>query len=278
MKKSLLMIIASSLLLVSCNKFKETEDGIKYRLLKTEADARSVAKEDMLLINMLGVTELGDSILFDTYKNGKPFYIPAEEPTLKNFFTLLKKGDSVEFLVNADTLFMKSFGSMKPKNMSDGENVKFIITLVDVLNNKELEQKRIDQSREYIVNDSLALNNFLSGLKDVKETTSGLKYVELTPGKGKNAVANEKVTVKYRGTLLNGTVFDETREGNPDFTFTVGMGQVIKGWDEALSLMNTGAKYQFIIPWSLAYGERGSGPIPPFSSLVFEVELLKISK
>jgi hypothetical protein len=69
---------------------------------------------------------------------------------------------------------------------------------------------------------------------------------------------------------------DETKEGSPEFTFTVGAGQVIAGWDEGFLLMKEGDKLQLIIPWTLAYGPRGSGPIPPYSTLMFEITLVKV--
>jgi FKBP-type peptidyl-prolyl cis-trans isomerase len=89
-------------------------------------------------------------------------------------------------------------------------------------------------------------------------------------------MAGNKVTVKYKGSFLDGKVFDQTKEGQPDFVFNVGAKMVIPGWDEALPMMNAGGKATFIIPSNLAYGEMNQGPIKPYSSLVFEVELLEV--
>lgn len=105
---------------------------------------------------------------------------------------------------------------------------------------------------------------------------SGLQYEVLTPGTGAKPKATDKVTVHYTGTLLNGTVFDSSVERGEPATF--GVTQVIQGWVEALQLMETGAKWKLFIPHDLAYGERGAGSdIGPFSTLIFEVELLKIN-
>jgi FKBP-type peptidyl-prolyl cis-trans isomerase len=112
---------------------------------------------------------------------------------------------------------------------------------------------------------------------EVKQTSTGLRYVVVKSTGGKQAKSGDKVTVKYKGSLLNGNVFDETREGQDPFSFTIGLGQVIRGWDEGLQLMKEGEKYKLIIPSYLAYGEQGQGPIPPLSTLVFDIELVKIN-
>ena len=111
----------------------------------------------------------------------------------------------------------------------------------------------------------------------MQQTPSGLRYVIETATKGKQPKSGDKIAVRYKGMLLSGQVFDATKEGAEPFTFSVGLGQVIKGWDEGLLLMHVGEKYKFIIPATLAYGEGGQGPIPPMATLVFDVELVSIN-
>ena len=120
----------------------------------------------------------------------------------------------------------------------------------------------------------LAENEKIEG---VKVTPSGLQYKVLKAGSGAKPLANNFVKVHYTGKLLNGTVFDSSVERGQPTTF--GVTQVIKGWIEGLQLMPVGSKYEFYIPYELAYGDRGQGEsIPPFSTLIFEVELLEIVK
>jgi FKBP-type peptidyl-prolyl cis-trans isomerase FklB len=107
-------------------------------------------------------------------------------------------------------------------------------------------------------------------------TASGLQYKILQQGSGKQPTAQDRVTVHYAGTLIDGTPFDSSiKRGQPA---TFGVNGVIRGWTEALQLMKEGDKWMLYIPYDLAYGERGSGAqIPPYSTLLFEVELIKVN-
>ena len=104
-----------------------------------------------------------------------------------------------------------------------------------------------------------------------------LSVTTLTPGKGVGAASGDKVRVHYVGTLQNGTKFDSSRDRDKPFDFTLGKGQVIKGWDQGVLGMKVGEKRKLVIPPSLAYGPSGRPSIPPNSTLNFEVELLAIN-
>jgi FKBP-type peptidyl-prolyl cis-trans isomerase len=114
-----------------------------------------------------------------------------------------------------------------------------------------------------------------AGKEGVTVTQSGLQYVVLEKGSGPVPAAGDTVSVNYEGTLIDGTVFDSSIErGEPE---TIPLDMVIPGWSEAIQLMNVGGKYLFYIPSELAYGPQGAGRIiPPFSTLVFTIELLSI--
>lgn len=121
--------------------------------------------------------------------------------------------------------------------------------------------------------------NFLKQNKNkpgVKTTASGLQYEVLRDSAGARPTLTDSVTVNYKGSLLNGTVFDNSYDRGQPITFA--LNGVITGWTEGLQLMTVGSKYKFYIPYNLAYGPNDYGPIPGGSMLTFEVELLAIRK
>ena len=106
---------------------------------------------------------------------------------------------------------------------------------------------------------------------------TGLEYEDTAVGTGASPQQGQKVTVHYTGTLTNGTQFDSSRDRGAPFTFTIGRGQVIAGWDEGVGSMRVGGRRILTIPSNLAYGARGvPGVIPPGATLVFDVELLEV--
>jgi FKBP-type peptidyl-prolyl cis-trans isomerase len=252
--------------------------NVQYRFIKHTEGTRKVMAGDVLYLHFRMAAEKTDSVIIETFSSNQVRYIPASEPVMGQVMMKFAKGDSVELWVNADTLFEKSFGMAKPDFFKPFEKVHFIIKVEDILNQKEMLKKEAEFVNEKKLKDSLEFAAYIATLPEVQQTASGLRYVVMKKTEGKQAKSGDKVSMMYEGRLLNGQVFDGNMDGTrPTFDFTIGQGQVIAGWDEAIALMKEGEEFQIIIPWKLAYGDRGTGPIPPYSSLVFDVKLVKIN-
>ena len=135
-------------------------------------------------------------------------------------------------------------------------------------------QKEMQESADKNLSEGKAFLEANKKKEGVKTLSSGLQYKVLAEGSGKTPKAADEVTVNYRGTLIDGTEFDSSYKRGKPLTFKV--NGVIRGWSEALQLMKAGSRWQLFIPPDLAYGERGTGPIPPNSTLIFEVELISV--
>jgi FKBP-type peptidyl-prolyl cis-trans isomerase FklB len=153
------------------------------------------------------------------------------------------------------------------KKMTDEE----VMAIVDAFMMNITSRKRTQ-----MIDENAAFLEANKAKEGVVTTASGLQYKVITAGTGKMPAATDKVTVHYTGQLIDGTVFDSSVERNEPATFQV--DGVIEGWTEALQLMHEGDKWMLYIPFPLAYGERGAGnQIPPFATLIFEVELIKVN-
>ncbi|MBR6893347.1 MAG: FKBP-type peptidyl-prolyl cis-trans isomerase [Bacteroidaceae bacterium] len=139
---------------------------------------------------------------------------------------------------------------------------------------KKMQEQRAQAGKAELERGRVFLEN--NGKRaEVTTTKSGLQYEVLTEGTGKHPKATDKVRCHYEGRLIDDTVFDSSYRRNEPAVF--GLNQVIAGWTEGLQLMGEGAKYRFYIPYLLGYGESGAGEmIPPYATLVFDVELLEV--
>lgn len=186
-------------------------------------------------------------------------------------------------LMLAQNLARQGFDTVEAKSLAAG--VEDVIVGNELKINLAEAQKIVQdymaakQSQKYeaVIKEGAEFLKTNGAKEGVVTTESGLQYEIITEGTGEKPAKTDKVTVHYEGKLIDGTVFDSSiARGEPT---SFGVGQVIAGWTEALQLMPTGSKWRLYIPYNLAYGERGAGQkIGPYSTLIFEVELLEINK
>ncbi|WP_242202604.1 FKBP-type peptidyl-prolyl cis-trans isomerase [Aestuariivivens insulae] len=234
----LLSVLAIAFSIVSCGKKAATKAD-----LKTEIDSVSYALGMDIARNVnTNLGEINDDLFYEGYLNGLDSTKVLMDQTL------------VQGILQ--TFFQKKREEMMKKQQEEAE--------------KKAEEQFAGEKAagEKFLADNLANN------PDVLTTESGLQYIVIEEGTGKQPTATSRVKVHYHGTNINGDVFDSSLEAEPR---TFGVNQVIKGWTEGLQLMKEGAKYKFFIPQNLAYGFQQRGQhITPFSALIFEVELLEV--
>lgn len=279
--------------------FKETQTGLRYKIMTHDPEAPKVKLGDYITFHMT-VSTHKDSVLNSTYQMGSPIKDALVQAAQHNadpsdIFPYLAKGDSVLCLLKSDSL-TKYLGRKIPF-IPLGTWVKYRFKILEVKSKETLDAEKTAQEKalreeqkaqiEAYIKDDSSLN-----LEEFKQTESGLYYYIRHKGSGIKVPRRAKVRVHYTGKLLSGKVFDSSREevakaeGLYDerrdysgFSFPLGAGRVIKGWDEGVALLNIGDEAVFLLPSYLAYGERGAGSdIPPNSPLLFEIKVLKLEE
>ena len=287
------MLLGSALLvgLVSCNSSKfegytKAENGLHYKFYThDEAGAKPVVGDgiafkyifklksnDSVLVNSSLVSQDGSGVT--------KFILPKSSfvGSLEDAMMMMSKNDSASFVVSADSFYMRTQKAKElPPFIKPGDFLVVEMKMVDIKTKAELdanqkqqeaEMAKLSQSEKPLLEKYLADNKITT-----KPTASGLIYIETTKGKGAHPTMTDEVTVHYTGTLLDGTKFDSSVDRGQPATFS--LTQVIPGWTEGIQLMTKGSKGKLIVPSAIGYGAQGMrGAIPPFSTLVFDVELI----
>lgn len=268
--------------------YARAESGLHYKFFKHDKDAPTAKEGDGLTLRYVIMNEKNDSIILDSKnasQDGTGYYNfglqkSSFKGSLEEGMMMMAKGDSASFIISADSFFLKTLQSNElPKQIKQGDHLKAVIRIKDIISKTDLEanqKKQMEQQQAMIKEmegkEAPARDQFIADQKiTANPTASGLYYVETKKGSGPSPKETDMVKVHYTGKLLDGTVFDSS-EGKPPVEFP--LNAVIKGWTEGLQLMKKGGKATLIVPSSIGYGPQGGGPIPPYSTLVFDVELL----
>lgn len=246
---------------------------LRYDIIAANQTTRKTASVDLLEVDYRMAVASNDSVLAETFTKNQHVTIPANHSSFGSVFKHVRAGDRVTIIILADSFYKQTMRTPTPSYIKQGDSLHFYIKVYDVMNEKEFAAKEYSKETAQIKEDSIAFANYVQMYNRVQKTHSGLHYVVSAYGNGKQASIGSKVTVRYKGYTYDGKVFERNQAG---FTFTLGRKEVIDGWEEGIALMKEGARYKLIIPQHLAYGASGSDVIAPFTSVIFDIELLKV--
>ncbi|MCX7954738.1 MAG: FKBP-type peptidyl-prolyl cis-trans isomerase [Bacteroidales bacterium] len=282
MKYLLVIHLLPIALIFSCsNDFKKTKSGIEYKIITENKENKRVLPGNIITLSMY-YTTINDSILYDTRELTTPFRIKISKNivagTIDEALCLLHEGDSAIFKLNAIKFFTETKKEDVPSFIkTDDEKLTFYVKVLKVMTLDEFieEKKQIYNQNER--EEMQMLEHYLKICNiTVKPTPSGLYYIEKKKGTGKKPSDTSKVAIHYFLSILNGEIIDNTYQRGIPFEFQLGKELVIPGLEEGVKYMCEGGEATLIIPSKLAYGDKQYKLIPPFSTLIFEVKLLKV--
>ncbi|MCK5822443.1 MAG: FKBP-type peptidyl-prolyl cis-trans isomerase [Bacteroidales bacterium] len=275
----LLILTTLILIFVSCNKtgFKTDKSGLEYKFIVENKDSVKPEIGDILVLRMKYTTEK-DSVIDENNYFRMQLKEPLNEmPSIQNGLAMMHTGDSAVFIVDAKTFYNINRKQKLPQFLKSDSKLTFYIKLIKVLSYEKFEQERRSLKISNRDKEEELLIQYLKNTNvTVEPTQSGLYYVETLKGKGKKPKPGKKVLINYMGYFVDGKIFDSTYKRRKPFEFSFGVGDVIQGLDEGISKMREGGKAKIIIPSYLAYGDKQQGPVAPYSTLIFEVELLRV--
>lgn len=281
---TLAIALGTGMTFSSCaqEEYKTTEGGLEYKYIKKGKGLVAPTLGDVAELNV--IFRIGDSVIVNTLEmnNGEPVPQMIQEPMfpgdLSEGMMLMREGDQITFRMLADSMSSKT-GQPLPPFAKSGDYFSWDVTMLSLKSQEQMEKEMAEQAAKQLkIDHGLLEDYFKKNNISPQKTESGIYYVIHEEGKGTHPQAGQMVSVNYTGTKMNGEKFDSNVD--PAFNhveplqFKLGQGQVIKGWDEGLTLLKRGAKATLYIPSSLAYGAQSQGAIGPNEILIFEVELL----
>lgn len=274
------------LLAASCDSqnFKKTKGGMPYKLYASKSGTKV---EPGKFVKMHIEQKIKDSVLFSSF-NSLPVYFPVQAASqpydISELFTTLKEGDSVYAEQLMDTFIKKNPMIVQQTSFRNGDKITTKLKVLKVFNTAEESRKDEENERmAYVKKEEVDVKNYLSknNISNAQRTPSGAYVQVLNAGTAPQVDSGKYVTVMYKGQTFGGKVFDSNMDSSFNHTepmgFTVGVGQMIKGFDEGVQLLGEGGKGRFFIPSMLAYGPQAPSPvIKPFEHLIFDVEVVDV--
>lgn len=263
--------------------YTKSRKGFHYQL-HTFGESDIKAKIGDYVTLDIQYTTLTDSIFFEGRRKLK-MEPPIYDGAIEDCIMLLHSGESATFILDASPFFKQTLGSDLPSFMKPGDKIKIKTSIIEIQTAREYENEKIaflNWIEDFGDYEKVILKQFLTSSKPgVNPLKSGLIHLPIVKNDAPRIQVGDTITINYEGKFLNGKFFDSTKRRNLPFQFIYGTEwQVIKGLEEGLGLMGKGESALFILPSELAFGKSGSstGIIPPFTSLIFEVDIVDVIK
>jgi len=262
--------------------YKDAGNGAYYKLHKIGENPAKARPGDYITVN-LEYRTMEDSVFFSGTRKLQ-LATPEYDGSIDACFAMLAEDDSASFIISAGDFFAKTLHNGLPEFIHPGGSLKINAEIVDIQTEAEYENEKnafLSWIEDFGNYEKVILKQFIASEKlTVKPLPSGIYYLNIRPGTGKKVEPGDTLTINYEGRFLNGKFFDSTIRRQQPFQFIYGTEwQVIRGLEEAIGMMHEGERSLFILPSEQGFGSLGSstGIIPPFTSLIFEVEILKVS-
>lgn len=286
MLKKIITIFVIITVLSACKnnsevKFEKHSSGLEYKIIEKGSSGVTVKQGDVLELILSYHTEDG-KMLFNSAGSDRKYMRKVPKPThsggsFEDGLLLLSLGDSAVFRINGDSFLRYSMLYSKiPKEIGPDDYIIVNIRVLDVIDREEYDEILSDRYHQSEEIEMEILANYLKNANiTTKPTESGLYYIEKEKGTGAQAEPGKRVSVHYTLTLIDGQFIETSLDKSP-FTFTLGQKKVIPAWEEGICYMKEGGKATIISPSKLAYGKEKIENILPYSTLIFEVELIKV--
>ncbi len=287
--KNAISFILATFLIVSCQTpsefegYKKSNKGFYYQLKSLGESNREIETGDYVTADVVYST-MKDSVFFKGRRKIK-LEAPAYKGAIEDCFTTIREGENATFIIQSEPFFVKTLETNLPGFLQSSEYFKVDINIIEVQKESDYEKEKeafLHWTEDFGDYEKVVLQQYVAEEKiDVEPTASGLIYIPVEAGSGPQIEKNDTITIHYEGIFLNGKYFDSTKRRKQPFQFVYGTEwQVIKGLEEGLGFMHEGEKALFIVPSNLAFGTTGSstGIVPPFTSLIFKVEVLSVKK
>ncbi len=273
------------MLLTACTQkfpgYKKTENGLYYKFYSHNPSAQKPNQTDVMKVAM--TCYLGDSVYFDFQQTESQVYAQLKESVfpadLNEAYSMMNLGDSASFYIKADSVALLYYDKdPKSVGLKEDDYFRYEVKLLEIKPMEEFQaeiQRMEDAMKEHSIQEFA--DYVEANLQGVTPDPSGVYIIPLEPGKGRCPVKGEKVELDFSATLLNGQFVGSTFDRPDKFSFVLGEGFAIQGWEEIVPKMHLGERVKAIIPFEKAYGEHSVGSIPAYSNLIYDVKLLKIT-